>query len=175
MLFPNNRQPAGGVLVIAGLTIMIAGFIFVPHPAEGQSTHRIERTVKADEVPESEIITPVGDLSPEATSAFREALATDSSYTAYDEENRAPEWYYSDNAGYYYIRSEGTIYEVTTGGSAGHIHDYIKISLVILIGLVMCITGVRWLRRGEARSVMFTCPTIPLETTLTVATCTDTT
>jgi len=97
-------------------------------------------------VPESKTVTLVGDLSPEAKSAFREALATDGSHTVYGKENRAPEWYYSDDAGYYYVRSEGTIYEVTTSGSAGHILDYVKISPFILIGLAMGVTGVRWLR-----------------------------
>lgn len=145
---PNNRQPAGGALVIAGLTVIIVGFILVPHPGEAQSTHQIERTVEPDEIPESKTVTPVGDLSPEAKLAFREALANDGSYTVYGKENRAPEWYYSDDAGYYYICSEGTIYEVATSGSAGHIFDYVKISPFILIGLVMSITGVRWLRRG---------------------------
>ncbi len=74
----NNRQPAGGALVIASL-IIGTGLILVPHPGEAQSRHRIARTVEADEVPESETVTPVGDLSPEAKSAFREALANEGS------------------------------------------------------------------------------------------------
>lgn len=144
----NNRQPAGGALVIAGLAIVVLGFILVPHPGEAQSTHQIERTVEADEVPESKTVTPVGDLSPEARSAFRQALANGGSYTVHGKENRAPEWYYSDDTGYYYVQSEGTIYEVTTSGSSGHIFDYIKISPFLLTGIAMGITGIRWLRRG---------------------------
>ncbi|RKS78026.1 hypothetical protein BDK61_3663 [Haloarcula quadrata] len=144
----NNRQPAGGALVIASLIIVVLGFILVPHPGGAQSTHRIARTVEADEVPESKTVTPVGDLSPEAKSAFREALANEGSYTVHGKENRPPEWYYSDDTGFYYVQSEGTIYEVMTSGSAGHIFDYIKIGPFLLTGIAMGITGIRWLRWG---------------------------
>jgi hypothetical protein len=75
-------------------------------------------------------------------------LANEGSYTVHGKENRAPEWYYSDDAGFYYVQSEGTIYEVMTSGSAGHIFDYIKIGPFLLTGIAMGITGIRWLRRG---------------------------
>jgi len=145
---PNNRQPAGGALIIAGLTIIVLGFIIVPHPGEVTATHNIERTVEADEVPDTKNVTPVDDLSPEAKSAFQGALASDGSHTVYGEENQAPEWDYTDDVGFYYIRSDGEIYEVTTSGSSSQIFDYIKISPFLLIGLVMGSVGVRWLRRG---------------------------
>ena len=144
----TNRQPAGGALVIAGLTVIVLGVILVPHPGEFESTHTIERTVEADEVPESKTVTPVGDLSPEARSAFRKSLANDGSHTVYGEENQAPEWRYSDDVGYYYVRSEGTIYEVRTSGSGLQIFDYVKIGPFLLIGLGMGGVGIRWLRRG---------------------------
>ena len=145
---PNNRQPAGGALIIAALTIIVLGFIIVPHPGEVTATHNIERTVEADEVPDTKNVTPVDDLSPEAKSAFQGALTNDGSHTVYGEENQAPEWDYTDDAGFYYIQSDGNIYEVTTSGSSSQIFDYIKISPFLLIGLVMGSIGVRWLRRG---------------------------
>jgi len=145
---PNNRQPAGGALVIAGLTIIVLGFVLVPHPGEVESIHTIERTVEVDEVPDTKTVTPVAELSPEAKSAFRDALATDGSHTVYGAENRAPEWRYTDDVGYYYVQSEGTIYEVTTRGSSSQIFDYVKISPFLLIGLAMGSVGIRWLRGG---------------------------
>jgi hypothetical protein len=144
----NNRQPAGGALVITGLTIIALGLVFVPHPGEIESIHTIERTVGVDEVPETKTVTPVDELSPEAKSAFRDTLANDGSHTVYGEENRAPEWRYTDDVGYYYVRSEETIYEITTSGSSSQSFDYVKISPFLLIGLVMSSAGVRWLRGG---------------------------
>jgi len=147
MTRPNNRKPAGGVLIIAGLTIIVIGFIFVPHPGEAEAIHEIERTVEEDEVPQTKNVVPISDLSPAAKAAFQETQATNGKHIIYGEENQPPEWRYSDDVGYYYIQSGGDIYEMTTTGSSTQFFDYVKIGLFLFVGLSLSGVGVRYLRR----------------------------
>lgn len=144
---PDNRNPAGGVLIIAGLTIIVIGFILVPHPGEAAAIHEIERTVDTDVVPQTKNVVPVSDLSPAAKSAFQQTQASNGEHIIYGKENHPPEWRYSDDVGYYYIQSDGRIYEMTTRGVSPQIFDYIKIGLFLFTGISLAGVGVRMLRQ----------------------------
>ncbi|EMA08848.1 hypothetical protein SAMN05443574_1417 [Haloarcula vallismortis] len=145
---PDNRKPAGGALIIAGFTIIVIGFILVPHPGEAAAIHEIERTVDADEVPQTKNVVPVSDLSPAAKSAFQETQASNGEHVIYGKESHPSEWRYSDDVGYYYIQSDGRIYEMTTRGASPQILDYIKISLFLFTGISLSGVGVRWLQQN---------------------------
>lgn len=144
----SRRHVAGTVFLVAGLAIAAAGFVVVPHPGAAESHHTVEQTTE-DEVPERFDVTLFDELSSEAKTAFERALTNDGRHTAYGDANRPPEWRYTDNAGYYYVRYEGSVYEVVTFGGSSAFFDYVIVSLFLVPGLVMAGVGVRWRRRGS--------------------------
>ena len=103
--------------VVASILLVTLVGAVGPYPHAGQTGgyHSVER-VGESRVTDDEGTLAFEELSPEAQDAFRRALdGPDGRSVVWGASNLAPEFYYSDDEGYRYVRYEGEYYLLSFG------------------------------------------------------------
>ncbi len=107
-----------------------------PHAGENAYEHSVERVNESTVPAESEVLA-YENLSTAGRTVFRKAVNSPAGrYTAYGEENAAPEFRYSDEETTYYVEYESEYYLLRTlsGSSLGV--DRVVQSLLVLFGIL---------------------------------------
>ena len=125
-----------GILVLLGLVALLGAVALYPHAGQTGGYHSVER-VGGSEVPDDEETLAFEELSPEAQDAFRRALdAPDGRSVVWGASNLAPEFYYSDDAGYRYVRYEGEHYLFSFGGAGAGPLGVVQLGIEGLLGVL---------------------------------------
>jgi hypothetical protein len=148
------------VLCVVGLGAVIGAFVVFPGAGQVEYYHSVER-VSNDTVPNDSRPLASDDLSPEARAVFRDARnAPDNEATVTDAERKAPEFEYpGDQSPIYYVRDNGSYYQLRTGKIGGGPLAMFGLAVKGLLGisgLALLGIGADSLRRGERHTPLAT-------------------
>ncbi|WP_136717518.1 hypothetical protein [Halorientalis salina] len=148
------------VLCVVGLGAVIGAFVAFPNAGQVEYYHSVER-VSNDTVPNDSRPLASDDLSPEARAVFRDARnAPDDEAIVTDPEQKPPEFeYVGDQENVYYVRDDGSYYQLRTGKIGGGplamfglaVKGFLGISGLALLGI-----GGDSLRRRELQTPLAT-------------------
>ncbi|MFB6280410.1 MAG: hypothetical protein ABEH40_00110 [Haloferacaceae archaeon] len=151
----DRRVPAVAALLVAALLVGVPAVLF-PHAGQPEYHHSVERIDRGEVPPEVEVGS-YANLSPAAKRAFDAALADPGGEaTVYGEDDRPPEFFYSDYADYgrgiYAVEKGGRYYRLTThaGGGLFPADLFTRTALGLLAGAVAA-AGVAGWRRDRTR------------------------
>jgi hypothetical protein len=124
------------VLLLLGLVTLVGAVVPYPHAGQTGGYHSVER-VGESRVPDDEEILAFEELSPGAQDALRRALdAPDGRSVVRGTSNLAPEFYYSGDAGYRYVRYEGEHYLFSFGGAGAGPLGVVQLGIEGLLGVL---------------------------------------
>lgn len=125
-------------MCLIGVVGLIGAGILFP-TSEQKYHHNVEKIDQSD-IPNSTETMEYEDLSSEAQYAFRTAInSSDGESTLTGEENKPPEFQYSDAESYYYIQYEGEHYRIGTlsGSGFNYIDKFVSIIIALLsVGII---------------------------------------
>jgi len=138
------------VLVLLGVIALVGAVALYPHAGQTGGYHSVER-VGGSGVPDDEETLAFEALSPEAQDAFRRALdAPDGRSVVWGASNLAPEFYYSDDEGYRYVRYEGEYYLLSFGQAGAGPLGVVQLGIRGFLGIagigLLAIGGYRYRR-----------------------------
>lgn len=123
-------------LVFLGIGLIIGGVAAFPHAGESAYEHSVERVNESAVPAESEVLA-YENLSTSGQTVFLKALnSSEGQYTAYGEENAAPEFRYSDEETAYYVEYESEYYLLRTLSGISLGFDRVIRSLLVLFGVL---------------------------------------
>lgn len=145
------------ILVLLGIVILVNGLLFVPQVGQVEYHHNLSETSE-NEIPENANIIKFSELSPQTKELISNLIQSkDNSIIIYGEENKPPEFSYSDSAevneGIYYIGYNESYYILTTNSppSSTQWVDFVKMGFYLLAGTGVILLGIFAIRQKRDR------------------------